>query len=461
MQTGCDSGVGEQGLTARVTAAAIADELERVRGRTVALVEPLSETRLARQIRPFMSPLIWDIGHIGEFERRWLVSAAEGVAEEGLDERFDAAETPRADRGELPLPPKAVALRGLEAVRAETLTGLGRADLSRADPLLRDGYVYRMVMQHEAQHQETMLQSLDIPAADWAYDGDGSGGAGRQRPGRAVEPSRQIDDASRVLIAGGAFALGARDRGRAYDNEREQHEVHVEEFEIERYPVSNRRWVEFIRDGGYRRAELWSPAGQAWLEETGFEGAQGWVDAGEDRRVRRFGGEVTLDDREPVQHVCYWEAEAFARWCGARLPSEREWEKAAAWSPDATASRTYPWGEGTPAELTEPVDLDTAPDTRRWRPPYLGDRPQLASALGVEDLLGSVYQWTVSEFRPYPGFEAFPYAEYSEVFFGDTYRVLRGSSWATDTLLWRNSYRNWDLPQRRQLFAGVRLVYDA
>jgi iron(II)-dependent oxidoreductase len=192
--------------------------------------------------------------------------------------------------------------------------------------------------------------------------------------------------------------------------------------------------------------------------------------------VERFGAVHTLLPDEPVQHVCYWEAEAFARWCGGRLPTEAEWEKAASWDAAAAAPRTYPWGEREPSEVgfqwrnetragaksagTDPGGPGGPGPGGLWGPARVGRSPDLASPYGVEDMLGSVYAWTSSEFRPYPGFAAFPYPEYSEVFFGEKYRVLRGASWATHPLLWRTSYRNWDLPRRRQIFAGVRVVYD-
>jgi iron(II)-dependent oxidoreductase len=394
---------GEQGVASRVAAEEIARQLERVRQRTLALVEPLPDELLKRQLCDYMSPLVWDLGHIADFERLWLVDAVEGRSDACLEARFDAQLTPRTRRGELTLPERDEVLEGLRRVRADTLTLLADARLAGNDPLLRDGFVYRMVMQHEAQHQETMLQALDLleePVGELPGHGVANPAGGDV-----------VDDEDRIVIDAGPFAMGTDDRTRAYDNERRRHQVDLPAFAIECYPVSNRRWLAFIDAGGYRDPELWSEAGRCWLQESGARCPQGWVRADDDWRLRRFGHLTEMEPREPVQHISYWEAEAFARWSSARLPSEQEWEKA-------------------------------------------------ASRDSVEDLFGTVYQWTSSQFRPYPGFEAFPYAGYSEVFFGDQYRVLRGSSWAADEILWRTTYRNWDLPQRRQIFAGVRLAYD-
>ncbi len=436
------------------------------RRRTLNLVEPLSDDTLTTAVRDFMSPLVWDLGHIADFERLWLVDAVEGRFRTGLARRFDALATPRSARRGAALPSLSEAHRTMDSVRTKVSALLERVDSTPRDPLLGDGYVYRMVIQHEGQHQETMLQSLDLEAAGGGQEDDSVAA----EPAGAVETPEPVDDSLRVHVPGGSFLMGTDDRARAYDNERDRHEVSTAAFDIERYPVTNRRWVRFMDDGGYVRPELWSTAGNDWRTAPGREDhPQGWAGRGPERTVRRFGRVCALAPAEPVQHVCYWEAEAFARWCGGRLPTEAEWEKAASWDAETAVPRTYPWGARGPADVgfewvgstPEAVSAGGPGPGGLWGPERVGRRPDLASPYGVEDMLGSVYAWTSSALRPYPGFAAFPYPEYSEVFFGDdTYRVLRGTSWAAHPLLWRTSYRNWDLPQRRQIFAGVRVVYD-
>jgi iron(II)-dependent oxidoreductase len=168
-----------------------------------------------------------------------------------------------------------------------------------------------------------------------------------------------------------------------------------------------------------------------------------------------FGALRTLDPAEPVIHISYWEADAFARYEGGRLPTEAEWEKAASAEPESSLTRKYPWGDERPT-------IDHANIGQLgWGPAPVGSYPMGASAYGVEQLLGDVYEWTSSPFVPYPGYSTFPYPEYSEVFFGDDeYRVLRGASWATAPSVARNTFRNWDYRQRRQILAGVRLAWD-
>jgi len=161
-----------------------------------------------------------------------------------------------------------------------------------------------------------------------------------------------------------------------------------------------------------------------------------------------------LDPRELVEHISFFEAEAFAAWCGGRLPSEQEWEKAAAHDPATGTSRPFPWGDAAPGPALANVDRAL------WGPSLVGSYPQGASALGVEHLLGDSYEWTTSDFEPYPGYTTFPYPEYSEVFFGGDWKVLRGASWATRRGVARTTFRNWDHPYRRQIFSGVRVAYD-
>ena len=421
--------------------------LEHGRTRTHRLVRALSDDDLHAQPVDFLSPLVWDVGHIACFEDLWLVRRLTGRSSRDpeRDQLYDAFEHPRWTRGELPLMPGPEALQYLDDVRTETLDVLAGLELAPDAPLLADGAVHRMIAQHERQHQETMLQALALrehrPYAPARVD--------------PVVHRRRIDDLDRVLVPSGTFPLGTDDRRWSYDNERPRHLVEVAAFELDRFPVTARRFAAFIDDGGYDRAELWCERGWRWRMETGQTAPQGWRRdrAGGWSRIR-FGYLEPLDPREPVQHVSYFEADAFARWAGGRLPSEAEWEKAASWDPATRTKRTFPWGESRPGP--DRANLSA----RRFGPMPVGSYPNGASAVGAEQLAGEVYEWTSSGFDPYPGFRAFPYPEYSEVFFGGDYRVLRGSSWAIGPALARVTYRNWDHPYRRQLFAGLRVAYE-
>ncbi len=363
---------------------AIADRLAEARQRTYELIEPLDDEQLNRVYSPILSPLAWDLGHIANFEELWLVQTiGERAPLHGeLGRFYDAIENPRKTRGELPILRNAELRAYLADVRERTLEVLDEIEVNSnvADPLLRDGFVYEMLIAHEHQHNETMLQLLQM------VDG--------YEPPRTygVSIREQIrSDAETILVKGGQHEIGAAATGFAYDNERPRHGVELAPFEIDRTPVSNGAYLAYMEETGAEPPLFWERDGEG-----------GWLHTAMGRRE-------PIDSARPVVHVSWDEADAFARWAGKRLPSEQEWEAAC-------------------------TDLE---------------------------MRGHVWEWTSSSFLAYPGFEAFPYREYSEAFFGDTYKVLRGGSWATHRNVMRPSFRNWDLPQRRQIFAGFRCARDA
>ena len=416
--------------------------LTEARERTLALVEPVSSEDLERVHSPLMSPLVWDLGHIAAFEDLWLCQQAGGLAplRPELSEVYDATLTPRTRRGDLPYLGRNDALGFMVDVRERALEVLARVDLGPdGDRLNRDAFVWEMIVRHEHQHNETMLQTLALAQP------------GVYRPERRPLPGPPSPPAGTVRIDAGPVAIGAPEGGFAYDNERPRHAVETAAFEIDRAPVTNGAYLEFIEDGGYHRPELWSEAGRAWLESDGAERPLYWTPEG---RVRSFERIEPLRPELPVMHVSYFEAEAFARWRGARLPTELEWEKAASWDAALAEKRAYPWGDEDPDEARANLDQ------LAFGPAPAGAYPKGSSPSGCLGLIGDCWEWTASDFMPYPGFRAFPYREYSEIFFGGPYQVLRGGSWATRPRVASPTFRNWDYPQRRQIFAGFRCVVD-
>ncbi len=357
---------------------------------------------------------------------------------------YDAFLHPRSERRSLPLLRPAEAHSYLEAVRARTLRVLDGIELDPENPLLAHGFVYGMVIQHEHQHVETMLATLQL-RRDAAYEAPPA-----PRPVHEARPA-----SSEVLVEAGPFVMGTDDEPWAYDNERPAHEVDLAAFWIDTAPVTNAAYLGFVAAGGYDERRLWSEAGWAWREEAGLEHPEFWEREGGGGWSRlRFGRREPLPPDEPVQHVCWYEADAYARWAGKRLPMETEWEKAASSSPEGRRRR-YPWGDQPPRP--EHANLGGA----LLRPTPVGAYPDGASAFGCRQLIGDVWEWTASDFAAYPGFKAFPYREYSEVFYGSDYKVLRGGSWATHPIAVRTTFRNWDFPIRRQIFAGFRCARDA
>jgi iron(II)-dependent oxidoreductase len=347
-----------------------------------------------------MSPLVWDLGHIAAFEDLWVCrETGRDLLRPDLVAVYDADETPGADRGDLPYLRRNEALAYMDEVRERSLSTLGGVS----------PFIAEMLIQHEHQHNETMLQTLQL-AEPGVFSPD------RRPPaGAAAGGSIRLD--------GGQVEIGDAGGGFAYDNERPRHAVELGAYRIDRAPVTNGQYRAFVEDGGYRRRELWSEEGWAFRQREDWERPRYWTADGRERRFDRTG---ELETQLPVMHVSWFEADAYARWRGARLPSEAEWEHAAA--------------------LAEP---------ERGALDQLGFGPGPAGPF-----VGDCWEWTATEFGGYPGFEAYPYREYSEVFFGAGYRVLRGASWATRPRVARVTFRNWDHPQRRQIFAGFRCAED-
>ena len=416
----------------------IVDALDHARRRTLGLLDPVPPADQLRQVSELMSPLCWDLAHIGHYEELWLVRTLSGAGptDPAFDDIYDAFKHPRRDRVSLPILDPAGARAFVADVRDRTLDVLDQSALDGGDSLLAGGFVYGMVVQHEHQHDETLLATLQL-MDDFAHpDADGDM--------RVVETHDRVGLAADVLIPGGAFAIGASDDPWAYDNERPEHEVTIAPFRIDATPVTNRAYREFLEAGGYDDSRLWDTAGWAWRQEAALEAPQFWHREGDGAwSRRRFGRSEDLPLDEPVQHVCWYEADAYARWAGARLPSETEWEIASA---GAALDEANLWRAGP----------------HRFGPSGVAQsHPGAVSKWGVHQMFGDVWEWTASDFRGYPGFASFPYREYSEVFFGPEYKVLRGGSWATHPAAMRPSFRNWDYPIRRQIFSGFRCARDA
>ncbi len=428
---------------------AIANRLLEARARTFLLLQPLSDQDLRTQHDPLMSPILWDLGHIAHFEELWLTRNLEGPVEfvemPGL---FNPFEHPRSERGALRLPNMAECREIMEEIRGRVLARLAATEWDSANPLLRHGYVYEMVLQHEYQHNETILQTLQL------------------KQGRPYSPVSRFDlpmeaesissgaTPGMVRFPGGSVEIGTHDRSAAYDNERPRHTLDLTPFWIDRYPVTNGEFAAFIEAGGYSTRAYWSESGWDWVTKSGAQAPMYWSRKDGEWYSRTMDRSGLVPPTHPVCHVCYHEAEAFARFAGKRLPTEFEWEAAASWDPVSNRKLSYPWGEQAPSRELANVDqlsFGTRP---------VGCYQHNVSPLGCYGMIGDVWEWTSTDFGPYPGFQSFPYAEYSEAFFGTEYKVLRGGSWATRPGAIRATFRNWDYPIRRQLFSGFRCARD-
>jgi iron(II)-dependent oxidoreductase len=432
---------GKLGMTAVIEPALLERELRASRARTVQLTGDLAGERLLGPQLAIVNPPLWEIGHVAWFQEWWCLrdgaSAAPGASMlAGADALYDSAKVAHDTRWGLPLP-------AIEATRAYGADVLDRVieRLRRQPDAPGLQYFVQLAIFHEDMHAEAFhytRQTLgypdpfSVPATPAASSG------------------ARHDD---VELSGGAFQLGAEpDSGFVFDNEKWAHPVRLAPFRMARVPVTSGEFLAFVEAGGYRRREWWSEAGWAWRVGTEVEAPRYWIRDGASWLQRRFDKVVRLVADHPVVHVNWHEAQAWCRYAGRRLPTEAEWEFAAAWSAREGKKRRYPWGEAAPAarhanlETGGSVAVDAHGD---------GD-----SASGCRQLIGNVWEWTESGFDPYPGFVIDPYKEYSQPWFG-THKVLRGASFATTRRLVRNTFRNFYTPERNDIFAGFRTCAPA
>jgi iron(II)-dependent oxidoreductase len=433
-------------VTAESLRAELAAALIAARDRTVSLTDCVDEDDLIRQHSPLMSPLVWDLAHIANQEEMWLLRAVGGQdpIHPEIDPLYDAFEHPRSERPTLPLLPPQEARGYAATVRGRVLDLLEQAPFS-GRRLVTGGFAFGMIVQHEQQHDETMLITHQLR----------KGAAVLTAPPPAAAPADAISLPAEVAVPGGPFTMGTSDEPWALDNERPAHTVPVAPFFIDTTPVTNAAYQAFIADGGYDDPRFWTPQGWDHRQRAGLIAPMTWRRDGGQWVRTAFGVTEPVAPAEPVLHVSWYEADAYARWAGRRLPTEAEWEKAARFDPATGRSRRFPWGDDAPT--ADRANLGQA----HLHPAPAGSYPDGAAPCGARQLIGDVWEWTSSDLLPYPGFEAWPYREYSEVFFGPEYKVLRGGSFAVSPAACRATFRNWDYPIRRQIFAGFRTARSA
>jgi iron(II)-dependent oxidoreductase len=394
-------------------------------------------------------PIIWHLAHMGVFEAYWLLQKAGGQpAPDARYERiFDPISTPREESKNLPT--RAEMESYLRRVRDSVLGYLEGFDFDSRDPLKRGGYIFRLVLEHEQQHQETLcylLQLLDPskktrPPTDFDND-DGKG------------VTNAIGEM--VSVPAGEFLMGAAWDSFAYDNEYPARTVFVPEFHIARAPVTNGEFARFVGEGGYERREFWTEEGWSWREKENWTHPLYWLRAGAGAWAeRRMFDETPLELEHPVKGISFYESEAYARFTGKRLPTEAEWEKAASWDTRTNTKRRFAWGD------EEPDSSRCNYAMKHWGTTTVKHFPAGASAYGCLDMTGNVWEWTSTPFDAFPGFEPFPYPEYSQVWFDGDHRILKGGSWATGASVLRTSFRNFFRRHFRIAFAGLRLAEGA
>jgi ergothioneine biosynthesis protein EgtB len=419
---------------------ALCQAMQSARQQTLRLLEQTPDAVFRVRVHDFYSPIGWHFGHIGMTEEAWTLCSALGQPplDSALSFLFaNIPENPKDDR--VHLPSRSRIIEYLAATRESALKGLEEADFESTEPLASDGFAWEFALQHECQHQETIAELLQLV---------------RQFEGvpidfPALDPFGPPTDTQMMKVSGGRFRMGSNER-HLYDNERCEHDVAVEPFALDRLPVTAAQWVQFVNQDGYTRKDLWSAEGWDWRARENVSLPEYWVRAGNGYAQYSGQGLRAIHPNEPVSSVSWFEADAYARWIGKRLPTEAEWEFAAAADLANSVVRRYPWGDSKPTQNRASFGQNGL------HPMPVGDRGKGSSAHGLLDMAGNVWEWTSSPFLPYPGFEAFPYDGYSKDHMDGNHFVCRGGSWATAAPILRCTFRNWYVPTYRQGFLGVR-----
>jgi iron(II)-dependent oxidoreductase len=412
--------------------------LNDARQRTLELIQGLEPEQLMGPRLAIVNPLLWEIGHVAWFHELWILRNLDGRAPliNNADALYDSSNVPHDTRWSLDLPSLDATLEYMQAVHRSLIARLER------EPSEEEKYFYQLTVFHEDMHTEAfvyMRQTLGYPAPTF---------------GGSAPPAGSGALPGDVAVPGGALALGAEsNQGFVFDNEKWAHRVEVAPFRIARAPVTNEQYRRFVEAGGYDDRRHWSDEGWAWRGHTGLDAPVYWRPVDGDWEVRQFDRWVPLATHQPVVHVSWHEAQAYCRWAGRRLPTEAEWEMAAATAPDGKGAsshkRRYPWGEEAPAWRHANLDGHAGGCVD------VSAHPEGDSAFGCRQLFGNVWEWTESAFEPFPGFSPDPYRDYSEPWFG-TRKVLRGGAWPTRARLLWNTWRNFFPPDRNDVIAGFR-----
>ena len=404
------------------------------------IFDGVAESQLLGEKAHFLEPPIWEIGHVGWFQEYWILRRLDGAEplRPGSDGIYDSFNTPYRLRWEHRYPSRRETLDYISQVLQRTV---GR--LESREPTEEERYFYTLATLHEDMHAENL--TLIHQTLGFVRPKTSSFERGCSEP--PVDEAYQPRD---VAVPGGTFELGAtRSEPFVFDNEKWAHPVVVDPFRIGSTPVTNAQFQAFVDSDGYRRRELWSFRGWDWRRRARIESPLFWIKDERGWCERRFDDTAPLRPWHPVSCVSWFEAEAFCKWARRRLPTEAEWEMAASLDPATGVKRRFPWGDGLPVPGQANLD-HRAGGTVDVRALPAGD-----SALGCRQMIGNVWEWVDDTFEPYPGFVCDPYKEYSQPYFG-TKKVLKGGCWATRTRLIRNTWRNFYMRHRRNIFAGFR-----
>jgi len=422
------------------TVNALINDLKDVRQRTLELVSGLDQQQIIGPKLDIVNPLLWEIGHAAYFYELWTLRHLDGADSflNNADELYNSMTIAHNDRWDLPL----LSLEATKAYMQQILDAVIKR-LQNGKATAQDIYLTRYGVFHEDMHTEAFTYSrrtLSYPQPDFS---------------NSVLDDERYHAGSLdgdVDIKGGNYRLGARENTWfCFDNEKWQHPVEIKPFTIARAATSYQQYADFVDDDGYNKQQFWDNEGWQWLQNNKIKTPNGWKKGADGNwLIKQFDQWQLMRPHAAVIHINWYEASAWCRWAGRRLPTEAEWELAASGSPaNINQKRMYPWGDDEPTE--NKVNMNS----RAMRTIDVGALPDSDSGFGCRQMLGNVWEWTADTFTPYPGFTPDMYEDYSQPLFGET-KVLRGGGWATRSRMIRNTWRNYYGAERNDVFAGFR-----
>lgn len=419
------------------------EQFKETRNRTLELVKTLEKDDFIVQTALFTSPVKWHVGHVS-----WIYEAIMSKINnkyefyskefsEYLNSYYQQFGVPqdKGKRGIMSRPTTEQIFQYFNTISQRV------NHLIESDSLNNNSIKLIIIgLHHECQHQELLVYDLQHLLAD------------QYRPIKRNEmPRSKSVEQKSVQINGGIYTMGYNGNEYCYDIELPEHKVHLENYLIDMFPVTNEQYLKFIEDGGYDIYKHWLSDGWEKVKENDWRSPMYWEKIDGQWKVRDFLGTRKLNPKEPVCHVSYYEADAYCKWAGKRLPTEAEWEKAACWNEEKQQKTVFPWGNEPPTE-----DNANLLESYHWGCTEIGSYPNGTSPSGCHQMIGDVWEWTTSEFTGYPGFKS-GFDEYNDKWFTNQ-KVLRGGSFGTPKMSIRGSYRNFFRLDERWLFSGFRCI---
>lgn len=427
-----------------------------VRNTTSIIFEPISIEDAVMQSDPFGSTPNWHIAHVTWFFQKILEKYKQNMDTNSINtdylnsyyQRYRKI-LPKSDRGKFPRPKVSETLKYRSLIEEMFLKFLDNTE--RNNSVTRNlVYDIELANQHEMQHQELLIYDLQHYFQRFYDAEDNYQPKINKRPNSIDNPDVEQ---GMVKIPGGLYELGFSGSDFCYDNEVPEHKTYLNAYEIDTYPVTNKQFMAFIDAAGYEDYKFWLSDGWDIVNEKKWDAPLYWQKMEGYWYKKDFAGLNKILPHEPVTNVSYYEADAYSKWAGKRLPTEAEWEKAASWNEELNKKTMYPWGNKLPSEHNSNLL-----ESWNWAPSQIGSYPQGKSYYGCQQMLGDVWEWTSSEYVLYPGFRS-KFSEYTDKW-AINQKVLRGGSFATPRSQIRNSYRNYFKPHERIPFSGFRCVRD-